>query len=58
MEHHRGVVDKRLHLRPRRRQQRISVEPSASQQRGPVGERARAEADQPLAVEPGEVALV
>jgi hypothetical protein len=39
----------------RRRQQRIPLEPPPFQQRGAVGDRARAEADQPLAVDPGEV---
>jgi hypothetical protein len=58
VEHHGGLVGERRDLGPGGGQQRVAVEPPTGEQPGRIGERACAEADQPLAVEPGEVVLV
>jgi hypothetical protein len=37
------------------REERVALEPARREQTGRFGERARAETDQPLAVDPGEI---
>jgi hypothetical protein len=57
VQHDVGAVGERRGLRPWGRQQRVSLEPAPREDPGCVGERTGAEADQALAVDPGEVAL-
>jgi hypothetical protein len=57
VQHEPGVLGQSRYLGARGREQRITPEPAPGQECRGVCERASPEADQPLAVEPGEIAL-